>query len=222
MALEREWGNVVKRCLLALALAAGVSAAAAASAEDDAVVTGARDFVTDIGDRTVAVLTATSISGEELKVSLGKLLIEGVDFELLGRFALGRQGRRAKGGLFDEYVQLFTAHIIDLAAERFAELGVQSYSITKARRMPDGDVIVSTDIHRTAGDPFEAGWRVRLRDERYRINDMLVEGYSVGIHFRNSFERLIDGGLDGIVRKLRSQTSGSAALTLAKQYKVSN
>ena len=186
------------------------------------VVDGARDFVADIGDRTIAVLTNTSNSEEEIKIALGELFLEAVNFELLGRFALGRKGRRAKGRRFEEYVQLFAAHIIDVAAERFSEMQVQGYTITRARKMPNGDVIVNTEISRESGDPFEAGWRVRLRDDRYRINDLLVEGYSVGIHFRNSFERLIDGGLDGIVRKLRSKTSGSAALRLAKQQPVIN
>ncbi len=212
----------MKRCLLALVLASALTAAAAASAEEDRVVDGARDFVADLGDRTIAVLTENSGSEEEIKIALGELLLEAVNFELLGRFALGRTGRRAKGSRFEEYVQLFAAHIIDLAAERFSEMGVQSYSMTKARKMPNGDVIVSTEIYRESGDPFEAGWRVRLRDGRYRINDLLVEGYSVGIHFRNSFERLIDGGLGGIVRKLRSKTSGSPALTLAKQQLAIN
>ena len=168
------------------------------------------------------MLTNTSNSEEEIKIALGELFLEAVNFELLGRFALGRKGRRAKGRRFEEYVQLFAAHIIDVAAERFSEMQVQGYTITRARKMPNGDVIVNTEISRESGDPFEAGWRVRLRDDRYRINDLLVEGYSVGIHFRNSFERLIDGGLDGIVRKLRNQTSGSPALRLAKQQPVIN
>lgn len=212
----------MKRCLLALVLAAALTTPAGASAEEDSVVAGAREFVAGIGDRTIAVLTAPSISKDEIKIGLGELLLEGVNFELLGRFALGRRGRRASGSRFEEYVQLFAAHIIDMAAERFAELGVKSYSITKARKMPNGDVIVSTEIYRESGEPFEAGWRVRLRDDRYRINDMLVEGYSVGIHFRNSFERLIDGSLGGIVRKLRNKTAGSPALELAKQQLAIN
>ena len=212
----------MKRCLLALVLAVALTATAGASAEEDSVIAGAREFVAGIGDRTIEVLTAPSITEDEIKIGLGELLLEGVNFELLGRFALGRRGRRAKGSRFEEYVQLFAAHIIDLAAERFAELGVQGYSITKARKMPNGDVIVSTEIYRESGEPFEAGWRVRLRDNRYRINDMLVEGYSVGIHFRNSFERLNDGSLGGIVRKLRSKTSGSPALELAKQQLAIN
>ncbi len=212
----------MKRCLLALVLSAALTAATGASAEEDSVVAGARDFVASIGDRTIEVLTADSTTEDAIKIGLGELLLEGVNFELLGRFALGRRGRRAKGSRFEEYVQLFATHIIDLAAERFAELGVQSYSITKARKMPNGDVIVSTEIYRESGEPFEAGWRVRLRDNRYRINDMLVEGYSVGIHFRNSFERAIDGSLGGIVRKLRNKTAGSPALELAKQQLAIN
>ena len=62
-----------------------------------------------------------------------------------------------------------------------------------------------------------AGWRVRIDDGIYRINDLLVEGYSVGMHFRNSFERAINRTLPGLIQKLRHATSGSPAVTLAKE-----
>lgn len=212
---------MVRSGLLALVLAVVLCSPTSASAEGKATLEGARSFILDIGDRTLGVLKADSISEEERMLALGELLIEGINFELLGRFALGRQGRRARGSRFEEYVQLFAAHIIELAHERFVELGVQSYEITKVREMPNGDVIVTTEIHRAEGEPFSAGWRVRYRDGRYMINDMLVEGYSVGIHFRNTFERAVDPGFDGIVRKLRSIMSDSPALTLAKRRMAS-
>ena len=76
VALDREWGNVVKRCLLALVLAAALTAAAGASAEEDSVVDGARDFVADIGDRTIAVLTDTSNTKEEIKIGFNHLFAD--------------------------------------------------------------------------------------------------------------------------------------------------
>ena len=208
---------MVRSGLLALVLAAVLCAPGPALAQENAKVEGARSFIADLGDRTIAVLKGGNSSDEERMLALGEILIAGVNFELLGRFALGRQGRRAKGSGFEEYVQLFAAHIIELATERFIELGVTGYDITKVREMPNGDVIVTTAINHGDGDPFSAGWRVRLRDGRFRINDMLVEGYSVGIHFRNSFERAVDGGLGGITRKLRGKVSDSPAFALAKQ-----
>ncbi len=208
---------MVRSGLLALVLAAFLCAPGPALAEDNANMEGARSFITDLGDRTIAVLKGGASSDEERLLALGEILIEGVNFELLGRFALGRQGRRAKGSGFEEYVQLFAAHIIELATERFIELGVTGYDITKVREMPNGDVIVTTAIHHGDDDPFSAGWRVRQRDGRFMINDMLVEGYSVGIHFRNKFERAVDGGLGGITRKLRGMMSDSPAFALAKQ-----
>jgi phospholipid transport system substrate-binding protein len=198
-------------------LAAALAAPWPVAAAETVSVEAARAFVADFGDRTLGAIKVPSRSVDERTVELGRVLIDGVDFETLARFVLGRRGRRAKGAQFREFTQLFAAHIIDLAIERFAEMEVQGYEITKVREMPDGDVLVTTEITHGSGEPFKAGWRVRLRDGRYRVNDLLVEGYSIGIHFRNQFERSVHAGLPGLIQKLRQLTRGSPAVAVAKQ-----
>jgi ABC-type transporter MlaC component len=201
-------------------LAAAVVAPWPASAAETATVDGARAFIDDYGERTLEVIKAPSLSADERTVELGRVLIEAVDFQTLARFVLGRQGRRARGAQFEEFTRLFAAHIIDQALQRFAEMGVQGYQITKVRQLPDGDVLVTTAIANGSGEPFEAGWRVRRRNRQYRVTDLVVEGYSAAIHFRNQFERSVNSGLPGLIQKLRQLTNGSPAVALAKRQVV--
>lgn len=202
---------------LAIMLAAALVAPWPTSAAETATVDGARAFIDVYGERTLEVVRAPSLSLEARTVELGRVLIEAVDFQTFARFVLGRQGRRARGAQFEEFTRLFAAHIIDQAIERFAKMGVNGYEITKARALPDGDVIVTTVIANSSGEPFEAGWRVRRRNGRYRVTDLVVEGYSAAIHFRNQFERSANPGLPGLIRKLRQLTNGSPAVALANR-----
>jgi ABC-type transporter MlaC component len=202
---------------LSIVIAVALVVPGPAPAAETGTVEAARAFISGFGDRTLEVVKASPQSVDERTVELGRVLIEGVDFRTLARFVLGRKGRGAKGAQFEEFTRLFAAHIIDLAIERFSEMGVDRYEIVKVRKMPDGDVLITTEIIHGSGEPFKAGWRVRHRDGRYLINDLLVEGYSVGIHFRNQFERAINPGLPGLIQKLRHLTRGSPALAVTEQ-----
>lgn len=198
-------------------LAPAAMSPATAATSDEAAVDTARELIVHFGDRTIGALMAGNMSAEQRATELGKAMFDAVDFEYVARFALGRSGRNARGNLFQEFTQLFATHVVDLAADRLVEMDIRGYTITKTKQMPNGDVIVSTEIEQGAGEPFEAAWRVRQRDGQYRINDVLVAGYSISIHFRNAFERSVDSTLEGLVQKLKSQTKRSPALALAKE-----
>jgi phospholipid transport system substrate-binding protein len=208
---------VVTATALGTFLAPAAIPPASAATSDEAAVDTARELIVNFGDRTIGALMASDMSAEQRATELGKAMFDAVDFEYVARFALGRGGRNARGTLFKEFTQLFATHVVDLAADRLVEMDIRGYTITKTKQMPNGDVIVSTEIKQGAGEPFEAAWRVRQRDGRYRINDVLVAGYSISIHFRNAFERAVDSTLEGLVRKLKSQTKRSPALALAKE-----
>lgn len=207
----------MKSGFITLLLAASLLVSHPAAAAKEVSIEDARAFVAEFGDQTVGVLTSSSMSADERATELGRVLVPVVNFEQIARFVLGRSGRGKKGSGFQAFTRAFAAHVIDLAAEKFAELSVQGYSISRARKMPDGDVIVTTMINHSSGEPFRAGWRVRNRDGELKINDVLVEGYSIAIHFRESFERSVVGGMANLTKKLRSETEGTPAAKIVNE-----
>ncbi|MCK6454307.1 MAG: ABC transporter substrate-binding protein [Alphaproteobacteria bacterium] len=211
------------RRLMGILLALGVifgsglgSAQEAAAVSPDA----AREFINKLGQRTLSVLQAQNISPQQRGAELGRILLDGVDFDIVSMHTLGRFGRRPDSREFQEFSLLFSAYVIDLAIEKFGTMPVQSYSIVSAQSLPNGDVTVHTTVVPGSGQTLNAGWRVRQTAAGPKIIDIVVDGYSMTTHFAGQYQDwLSKAGLEGLVSKMRGQTRNSPSLVLVKSVR---
>jgi ABC-type transporter MlaC component len=180
----------------------------------------ARAFIDKLGERTIGVLQARDLPAEKRGAELGRILLEGIDFDIVSMHTLGRYGRKPDGQEFREFSTLFSAYIIDLAIEKFGALPIRSYSIVETRTLPNGDVMVNTAVVPDGADTLNAGWRVRGTAEGLKIIDITVDGYSMVTHFSNQFsDWLSKAGLSGLVSKMRGQTKNSPSLVLVRSMR---
>lgn len=211
------------RKLMGVLLALGVvfgsglgSAQEAAALSPDA----AREFINKLGQRTLSVLQSQNISPQQRGAELGRILLDGVDFDIVSMHTLGRFGRRPESREFQEFSLLFSAYVIDLAIEKFGTMPVQSYTIVSAQSLPNGDVTVHTTVVPGAGQTLNAGWRVRQTAAGPKIIDIVVDGYSMTTHFAGQYQDwLSKAGLEGLVSKMRGQTKNSPSLVLVKSVR---
>jgi len=180
----------------------------------------AQAFIDKLGQRTLGVLQARDVPAEKRGAELGRILLEGIDFDIVSMHTLGRYGRKPDGQEFREFSMLFSAYIIDLAIEKFGALPIRSYSIVEARPLPNGDVMVNTAVVPDGADTLNTGWRVRGTPEGLKIIDITVDGYSMVTHFSNQFsDWLSKAGLSGLVSKMRGQTKNSPSLVLVRSMR---
>jgi len=202
----------------ALAQKAGAQQTAAAVA-DTTVLTdeAARGFIAKMGERTMTALRMQDT--QQRGAALGRILLDGMDFDVVSMHTLGRFGRRADSKDFQEFATLFAAYIIDMAIEKFGSMPIDSYAITSTAPMPNGDVVVQTSV--AAGTaPVTAGWRVRLMPSGPKIIDILVDGYSMTTHFAGQYQDwLSKAGLEGLVTKMRGQTRNSPSLLVVREIR---
>lgn len=211
---------MLRRTTMILAVALLALAPGAASGQQGLSTEQARDFINRLGQRTLAALKGHDLSPRERGAELGRILLDGLDFDTIALHSLGRYGRRADSHEFREFATLFAAHIIDMAIEKFGSLPVESYSITSTQAMPNGDVVVNTSV--SAGTMLNAGWRVRMLSGGPRIIDIMVDGYSMTTHFNGQFQDwLAKAGLDGLVAKMRGQTRNSPSLVVVRAVRDS-
>lgn len=174
----------------------------------------ARAFIDKLGARTLTVLQSNS---PQRGADLGRILLEGIDFDIVSMHTLGRYGRRPDGADFREFSTLFSAYIIDLAIEKFGSMPIRSYTISEARPLPNGDAIVNTVVAPDGGNTLNTGWRVRNTPEGPKIIDITVDGYSMVTHFSGQFsDWLSKAGLSGLVAKMQGQTRNSPSLVLVR------
>ncbi|MCC6466931.1 MAG: ABC transporter substrate-binding protein [Alphaproteobacteria bacterium] len=198
-----------------LLLAALGIAGPRAGAETTSPVVAA-GFITDMGDRAVATL-AMQGDRRQRHDAFARLLIDAIDFDALALATLGRMARTVAPRDKREFTQLFAAHVIDVAIERFGDVQILRFTVAPGAPLPNGDVRVHTRIERAGGEPLEVDWRVRSIAGRPKINDIEVAGYSLMIHYRGEFERANVSTVPGLIAKLRGLTAASDALETVRR-----
>ena len=219
----KTWGlDMLRRMMGAWVALALVLMAPVAMAQQGGALSPdlAREFINKLGQRTLAVLQSASMPPQQRSAEIGRILLDGMDFDIVSMHTLGRFGRRPDSKEFREFSLLFSAYIIDLAVEKFGSLPVQSYTINSASALPNGDVTVYTTVVPDGGQSLSAGWRVRGTAAGPKIIDILVDGYSMTTHFNGQYQDwLSKAGLEGLVTKMRGQTRNSPSLVLVRSVR---
>lgn len=169
--------------------------------------TGARAFIQQLGNETVATFSDKSLSRPQAVEKFTVLLHKGFDVPYIGRWVLGRYWNQATPEEQSEYQKLFEGLIVETYANRFADYKGETFRILGSRPEGDEDTMVQTQIVRPNGPPVMVEWRVRSRSGQYHIIDVAVEGVSMGITQRSEFASVIQssGGVAGLIQALKKR-----------------
>ena len=185
------------------ALAVALWSSESAAAEDPS--DEAAKFVRRLGNEAIAILSTTNATDEQREERFRDLLDRGFAVDTIARFVLGRHWRTATPEERLEYRRLFRLYVLDTYASRLDGYAGETFDILKAQPINERDTMVSTQIIRTdGGPPIRVDYRVRQREEQYKVVDVQVEGVSLLKTQRSEFGSIIDReGFEGLVELLR-------------------
>lgn len=164
----------------------------------------ARDFVSKLADKTVAVLRANS-NVQARATELAPLLRDGLDLDAMGKFVLGRQGRDLSPEQKKGFAQAFERHVVETYSDLLARQTVADVKITGDSKQPDGDVLVNSEITRAGAPATPYDWRVRDTNGGLKVVDVVINGVSLLITRRQEFASVMRrDGVDGLIRKLEA------------------
>ncbi len=195
-------------CLLA-ALGANGAALADSRSERDA-----RDVIANLVDHIFRLISADS-GDPGMERRLMDAIESQVDLTLLARMSMGRHWRQANARQRDAFVEVFGRYVLTSFTSRLksyagADLGAagENFVITGTQGAGRKDVIVRSRIMRRSGGPLGVDWRLRPRDGRLVIIDLVVEGVSLLITQRSEFAAVLQRiGVDGLIDELRSRVA---------------
>lgn len=164
-------------------------------------------FMDDVGKQVVDIFQTPSLDDKQRLDRLVKVLDASVDFEIVARLVTGRYWRQATPEQQTEYVQLFREFTIQTIASQLRNYGGETYEITGGRAVDDRDTVVSSQIVRTKGQPpANVDWRVRDTDDGLKIIDVVGEGVSAVVTWRQEYgEILSNSGFEGVIARLKEQ-----------------
>ncbi len=195
-------------CLI-LPLLGGMVAGVARAQTGD-VAAGAVSFVDALGKEAVAVMADKTISRSQRVERFRDLFHRGFDIPSLARFALGRYWSVATPPQQQEYLRQFDEMVVRSYAAHFESYGGGSFRITANRSDADRDVFVTTVVTPNEGPPVNVEWRVRQRDGRFGIIDVVIEGVSMSVSERQEFSSVIQakgGNIDAFLQALRNKVA---------------
>ncbi|MFQ5533202.1 MAG: phospholipid-binding protein MlaC [Sphingomonadales bacterium] len=191
---------------LAALIVLSLPAKNASADEIPATSEGAREFVSELVDNALSALRNKALAVEERKDQLAGHLREGFALDYISRFVLGRHWRKATSEQRVEYMDLFSDFIIETYSIRLDEYTDETVEIGEARAAGKKDIIVASKIIRRNGPPVSVDWRIRVKDEVYKVIDLSVEGISMAISQREEFSAVVQkDGIDGLLTGLRDK-----------------
>lgn len=159
------------------------------------VQVGAQNFINSMARRALDFLGNAQQTQSQKTESFRRLLEENYDMETIGRFTLGRYWKTATPQQRSEYQNLFKKRVVEMYSQRFSEYKGQKFETVSVRPEGENDTVVTSKIVPADGSSeIMVDWRVRYKDGRYRVVDVIVEGVSMSVTQRSDFASVIQQG----------------------------
>jgi phospholipid transport system substrate-binding protein len=212
--LSRSVAVILAGCLLVSPLAAPAMAADAPPTFTARSQMPVAKFVQDIGNRAIAICADKSLSAEQRGGKFRQILRDSFDLMTIGRFVIGRSWNAASPQQQQEYMHLFESLVIKNYGDQLELYAGEGFQVTGARAESEKDFIVTSAIvHPDGSEPTEVDWRVRQKDGKFGVIDVVVEGVSLSVTHRQEYASIIqhdDGKLDGLLALMRQQLAAPA------------
>lgn len=207
-----EFVKTRRRALGGLFLgAATLIAASAAPLPARAGAASPAAFVQSFADAVAAALGERDRpSGQRLR-AVDALVDHGFALDRIARVALGRYWRGASAAERREFSGLFKAAVLASYSRRFDEYADRRVRVLAAA--PAGEQVMVESRVEGGSAPVRLDWRVAEVDGRWQVLDVMVEGVSLTITYRNEFAAVIEqgGGVAALIAELRSRAGANAA-----------
>jgi phospholipid transport system substrate-binding protein len=180
---------------------AGVGGSDAARAGIGAPQAG--EFVGRFADKVLTALRDRSLTQEQRLRTVDALVTENLDLDRIARIALGRYWRAAAEAERQEFAALFKASVLASYSRRFEEYADRRLRVAGAS--PAGEDVMVESYLEGAATPIRLDWRLEHGDQGWQVLDVMVEGVSLLITYRNEFAAVIErgGGMAALLGELR-------------------
>jgi phospholipid transport system substrate-binding protein len=198
-----------------LSSAMAADAAPATQAHDQAVQTAPGKFIQDLGDRAIAIIANKQLPTAQRDSEFSKILSDSFDLKTIGRYVIGRSWNSATPAQQTEYMDLFKALVIKNYGDRMTLYTGEGFTVTGTRPESDMDTVVNSQItHPDGSQPTTIDWRVRQKDGKIGVIDVVVEGVSLSVTQRQEYAAVIErngGQIDGLLQEMRNELKAPAS-----------
>ena len=171
-------------------------------------------FVQAFADAVLAKLRDRSLGPEERLQAMNELAEKGFAFDRIARVTLGRHWRSMAEPERLEFGRLFKAAVVRSYGQRFDEYADHSLRVTGAATAgPDGGQMIVTSLVEGGRGAVRLDWRLTPAAGSWQVLDVVVEGVSLTLTYRNEFASVIErggGDVTALLAELRLRAERAA------------
>jgi phospholipid transport system substrate-binding protein len=129
-----------------------------------------------------------------------------MDLDRIARLTLGRYWKSAAEPERREFAMLFKASVLASYSRRFDAYADRRLRVAGATPASGGDIMVESWLEGGAS-PVRLDWRLEPAGQGWRVLDIVVEGVSLLLTYRNEFAAVIEkgGSVAALLDELRAR-----------------
>ncbi len=163
-------------------------------------------------EQVLVILQDKSRDTRQRRDAIEEIAYERFDFTTMSRLVLGRRWKKLSDDQKVSFEKEFTTYLANDYGSRLDRYGQEEVEIKGERKEPRGDVTVKTVIVGGNNDGALVDYRMRFRNEEWRIIDVTIEGISLISNFRDQFREVMGrGGAENLLEKLREKNQQLAS-----------
>ena len=176
------------------------------AAETPDITAEPRALIDETATKIISVLARKDESKDFRISEIEKIAYEIFDFTTMSKLVLARNWRKLDKEKRVEFVREFKRNLSRTYGTRLDRYNQERVEIFGTQIEPRDDVSVKTRIVGGEFDAAEISYRLRNRNERWRIIDVVIEGVSLVSNYRSQFAEILNTGtIDDLLVKLRDK-----------------
>lgn len=147
---------------------------------------------------------------EKIYELVNEIILPHLDFRAMSKLALGKNWREANEQQQERFVEAFKTMLVRTYSKSLTEYTGQQIEFLPYRPPEEGKrtVEVKTQIKQDNGPAIPIDYRLRIKDDIWKVYDIKIDGISLVTNYRNSFASDIRKvGMDGLIDKLLEKNS---------------
>ena len=162
------------------------------------------DFIQTLSDQIITNVLKSDDTQEEKTKRFETYFLSAIDLQTIGKNVLGRHWKSATEEERNTFLDAFTDMVLKSWADRFDMYTGQEISFTnETPAQGKNQVFVNSFIQ---NDPISVIWRVSNKNGEHKIVDIVVEGVSMTLSYRNEYDSFLrDKSLSELSEQLKQQ-----------------
>jgi phospholipid transport system substrate-binding protein len=185
-----------------------VVAAAALCVALPAAAAGPGETMRSTIDQVLAVLKDSSLDDDQRRRSIETVAYARFDMTTMSRLVLRRSWKRFSEQQREAYIVEFKKYLANNYGSRISRYDQEQVEIIGVRDEPRGDATVRTRIVGGEFEDAQVDYRMRRKDDSWKVIDVTIEGVGMVSNFQDQFREVLSrGGPDHLIAKLREKNA---------------